>query len=78
MAEPNGDLLRLTWRELKLLPPDQVSCGVSVVITCPPEGEESVGAVGVTVAAGVEKVALPLRAQVPVPLAPEQAVTSQR
>jgi hypothetical protein len=72
---PKGDLLRLIWSELKLLPPDQVSDGVSVVITCPPEGDEGVGAV---VAACVEKVALPLVMQVPAPLAPEQAVTSQR
>ena len=49
-GQPNGDLLTLIWSELKLLPPDQMSSGVSVVITCPPEGDEGVGAVGVTVA----------------------------
>ena len=75
MGAPKGDLLRLIWSELKLLPPDQMSDGVRVVITCPPEGKEGVGAVTV---ACVEKVALPLVLHVPVPFAPEQAVTSQR
>ena len=40
----------MIWSELKLLPPDQLSVGVSVVITWPPDGEEGVGAVGAAIA----------------------------
>jgi hypothetical protein len=66
----------LIWSELKLLPPDHDSVGVSVLTTAPPDGEIGVGETGV--AACVEKYASVLVTHVPVPFAPEQAVTSQR
>jgi hypothetical protein len=37
----------LIWSELKLLPPDHDSVGVSVLTTAPPDGEIEVGETGV-------------------------------